>query len=132
MIGLDTNILVRYLAQDDPKQTAKAAAIMEGRLSADEPGFVSLVTMAETIWVLERAYRVARPRLAEIIEALLQTEVLHFQSEQAVFAAMTVVKAGTGSFADALIAALGAEAGCTCTVTFDHDAARLKGFELLS
>jgi predicted nucleic-acid-binding protein len=131
MIGLDTNVLVRYLVQDDPVQAAKAADIIERRLSAGDPGYVSLFTMVETVWVLERSYRLKRPQLAAIIEKLLQTEVLHLQNEQSVFAAMAALKDGTGSFADALIAALGTEAGCTCTMTFDRDAARLKGFELV-
>ena len=131
MIGLDSNVLVRYLAQDDPAQAAKATAIIEDRLSAAEPGYVSLVTMAETVWVLQRAYRLKRPQLAAAVEAMLQSEVLQIQNEQQVFTAMMAVKDGVASFADALIAALGTAAGCSHTVTFDREAARLKAFQLV-
>jgi predicted nucleic-acid-binding protein len=129
MIGLDTNILVRYLAQDDPIQSPKATEIIERRLTEDDPGFVSVVAMVETVWVLERAYGLSGPEIAAAVERTLQADVLVIQSEQEVFAAMTVLKEGQGSFADALIGALGARAGCSRTLTFDREAARLPGFE---
>jgi predicted nucleic-acid-binding protein len=64
MIGLDANILVRHLAQDDPIQSRKATELIEQRLTEENPGFVSVVAMAETVWVLERAYRLAAPDIA--------------------------------------------------------------------
>jgi predicted nucleic-acid-binding protein len=130
MIGLDTNVLVRYLAQDDPVQSPKATELIERRLSEDEPGFVSLVAMAEVAWVLERAYRLNSQEIAAAIEGVLQSDVLAVESEQEVFTAMSALKEGRGSFADALIGALGAKAGCSRTVTFDRRARRLEGFEL--
>lgn len=129
MIGLDTNILVRYLAQDDPVQSAKATQIIEERLSEDEPGFISLVTIAETVWVLDRLYDQSPQEIAQLIERMLQSDTLSFQNEQEVFTAMVALKAGRGSFADALIGALGTWAGCGSTLTFDKRAARLAGFE---
>lgn len=129
MIGLDTNILVRYLAQDDPIQSPKATEIIERRLTVDEPGFVSVVAMVETVWVLERAYGLSGPEIAAAVERTLQAEILVIESEQEVFAAMTILREGRGSFADALIGALGARAGCSRTLTFDLKAARLPGFE---
>jgi predicted nucleic-acid-binding protein len=128
MIGLDTNILVRYLAQDDPVQSAKATEIIEERLSEDEPGFISLVTIAETVWVLDRLYDQSPQEIAQLIERMLQSDTLFFQNEQEVFTAMVALKAGRGSFADALIGALGTWAGCSSTLTFDRKAARLAGF----
>ena len=130
MIGLDTNVLVRYLAQDDPIQSPKATQIMERRLSEDNPGFISLVTMAETVWVLDRAYGLSGEEIASAIERILQADTLFVQNEQEVFTAMVALKAGEGSFADALIAALGKWAGCNATLTFDRKAARLNGFAL--
>ena len=129
MIGLDTNILVRYLAQDDPVQSAKATEIIEERLSEDEPGFISLVTIAEAVWVLDRLYDQSPQEIAQLIERMLQSDTLFFQNEQEVFTAMVALKAGRGSFADALIGALGTWAGCSSTLTFDKRAARLAGFE---
>jgi predicted nucleic-acid-binding protein len=120
MIGLDTNILVRYLTQDDPVQSLQATDIIERRLTGRNPGFVSIVTMVETVWVLDRAYGLSDGDIATTIEHILQADVLVVENEQQVFTAMTALKDGSGSFPDALIAALGAKAGCARTLTFDH------------
>lgn len=130
MIGLDANILVRYLTQDDPVQSPKATEILERRLTQKNPGFVSVVAMVETIWVLDRAYGLPPHAIATAIERILQVEVLVVENEQEVFAAMVALKQGRGSFADALIGELGTRAGCVRTLTFDHKALRLPGFEL--
>jgi predicted nucleic-acid-binding protein len=130
MTGLDTNILVRYLTQDDPLQSRKAVEIIERRLSAENPGFVSVVTMAETVWVLDRAYDLSKREIASAIERMLQVEVLIIQHEQEVFAAMIALKQGSSSFSDAIIAELGAQAGCIHTLTFDQKALRFPGFRL--
>ncbi len=130
MVGLDTNVIVRYLAQDEPLQSAKATRLF-ARLSEMNPGFVSVVAMAETAWVLERSYGLQAAEIATALEAMLASDALVFECEQQVFAATIVLKEGRGSFADALIASLGANAGCTTTHTFDRRAARLEGFELL-
>jgi predicted nucleic-acid-binding protein len=129
MIGLDTNVLVRYVTQDDPIQSAKATAWIEERLTPENPGFISVVAMAETVWVLERTYGVADQNIASTIERLLQAEALVVENEQQVFAAMITLKENQGSFADALIAALGVKAGCSSTLTFDRRALRLPGFK---
>jgi predicted nucleic-acid-binding protein len=131
MIGLDANVLVRHLAQDDPVQSPKATQFIERELTEENPGFVSVVAMAETVWVLERAYGLSGPDIAAAIERVLQADVLMVESEQEVFTAMIALKQGRGSFADALIGALGVSAGCSHTLTFDRKALRLAGFELL-
>ena len=130
MTGLDTNILVRYLTQDDPIQSRKATEIIEHSLSVENPGFVSVVTTAETVWVLDRAYGFSSREIAAAIERMLQVEVLVIQHEQEVFAAMIALKQGRSSFADALIAELGAQAGCIHTLTFDQKALRFPRFRL--
>ena len=117
MIGLDTNVLVRYITQDDPAQAAKAAALLES-LTAAEPGFISLIVTAELAWVLERNYRLGRGPLAAVVERLLQTETLRVQNDTEVFAAMLELRHGHADFADALIAALARSAGCRHTATF--------------
>lgn len=129
MIGLDTNILVRYLTQDDSIQSPRATEIIEHRLSATHRGFVSVVTMAETVWVLDRAYNLTDQEIAAAIERMLQVEVLLVENEQEVFAAMLALKQGRGAFADALIGELGTRAGCTHTLTFDKKALRLPSFK---
>jgi len=130
MIGLDTNILVRYLTQDDQTQSPKAREIVERRLTEENPGFISIVAMVETVWVLERAYELTTHEIVGAIERMLQTDVLVVENEQEVFTAMIALKEGHGAFADAVIAALGARRGCSRTLTFDRKALRLPGFEL--
>jgi predicted nucleic-acid-binding protein len=130
MIGLDTNVVVRYLTQDDPQQSRRASQIFDQQLTSAEPGFLSVVTMVETVWVLDRAYRFSGREIAAAVELLLQTDVLVMENEQEVFTAMTVLKEKQGDFTDAMIAALGAKAGCQHTVTFDQKALRLPGFRL--
>ena len=130
MTGLDSNILVRYLTQDDRIQSAKAAEIMERRLTEGNPGFVSIVAMAEIVWVLDRAYGMAAREIAAAIERMLQSDVLVVEHEREVFTAMVAFQEGRGAFADGLIAELGTRAGCGHTLTFDRKARRLPGFRL--
>jgi predicted nucleic-acid-binding protein len=131
MTGLDTNILIRYLTQDHAIQAAKATEILERRLTARDPGFVSVVAMVEIVWVLDRAYGLTAKEIATAVERLLQVEVLAIENEQEVLTAMIALKQGRGSFADALIAELGTRARCTRTLTFDQKAVRLPGFALV-
>jgi len=130
LIGLDTNILVRYLAQDDAVQSPIANDLVERRLSSEKPGFISVVAMAETVWVLRRSYRMKGPALAACIARLLQADVLLVQHQPAVHAAMVAYRDRNVDFGDALIGLLGMQAGCTQTVTFDRDALRQPGFAL--
>ena len=130
MTGLDTNVLVRYLAQDDPVQSRRANEIIERGLTEAAPGFISIVTMVETVWVLGRVYELSDKEIAGAVERILQANTLVVQNEQEVFSAMVALKTGRGSFADALIGELGKWAGCVSTLTFDKRAARLSGFAL--
>jgi predicted nucleic-acid-binding protein len=131
MIGLDTNVLVRYLTQDDAIQSSKATDLIERTLTESEPGYISIVAMVETIRVLGRTYEFSATDIAVAIERMLQATVLTVESEQEVFTAMIAMRERGGSFSEALIGALGARAGCSSTVTFDRRAARLEGFQLL-
>jgi predicted nucleic-acid-binding protein len=131
VIGLDTNVLVRYFAQDQASQSRKATDIIERGLSPQEPGFVSILAIAETVWVLERAYRMKAMALAAVVERMLQADTLVIERQQEVFTAMIALKENRGDFADALIGALGLRAGCSRTLTFDRQALRLQGFALL-
>jgi predicted nucleic-acid-binding protein len=100
-----------------------------GTADTGRAGFISVVAMAETVWVLERTYGVADQDIAATIERLLQADVLVVENEQQIFAAMITLREGQGSFANALIAALGAKAGCSITLTFDQKALGLPGFK---
>jgi predicted nucleic-acid-binding protein len=89
------------------------------------------MTVAEIVWVLGSVYALPDGQIAETVERLLQADTLILQNEQQVFTAVAALKKGWGGFSDALIAALVACAGCESTWTFDKNALRLAGFELL-
>jgi predicted nucleic-acid-binding protein len=131
MIGLDTNIVVRYLVQDDPIQTEKVVGLFERRLTEHDPGFVSVVVIIETAWVIENIYDFTDIAIAAAIEGLLAADNVIVENEQAVFAAIRTLKEGHGSFADALIGKICSQVGCSHTLTFDRKALRLPGFTLL-
>ncbi|MGA2571733.1 MAG: type II toxin-antitoxin system VapC family toxin [Terracidiphilus sp.] len=132
MIGLDTNVLLRYLIQDDAAQSPRATAIIEGRLTAQNPGFVSLVSILEIVWVLGSLYKRARWETANHIEMILAADTLEVQNEQEVYQAVVALRNGTGTFEDALIGSIGIWRGCAATLTFDQNAAkRLHGFRLI-
>ena len=131
MIGLDTNVLVRYFAQDDPTQSRRATALIEQQLTEEIPGFISVVALTKTIWVLERMYHLTREQIAIVVERVLEADVLVVEHEAEVGTALAAVWEGLGSFGDALIAAINAQAGCPRTLTFDRKALRLPGFEPL-
>jgi predicted nucleic-acid-binding protein len=129
VIGLDTNILVRYLTLDDPVQSPRAVRILEQELS-DEPGFVSAVVLAEVAWVLQRSYGQSRGEIARVIGGLLRADCLLLEHQQAVAEAVNAVGQDNVEFVDAFIGAIAANAGCTHTLTFDRRASRLPGFSL--
>lgn len=130
MIGLDTNVVVRYLVQDDPDQSATASALID-ELTETDPGYLSLVTVVELYWVLRRAYRVGADRCAELLGGLLDARELRVDRDAIVRAALTASRGGV-DFADAVIAELGRIAGCDHTVTFDQRAARDGAMQLLT
>ena len=131
MIGLDTNVVLRYLLQDDEKQARQANEIFDGRLSEREPGYLSLVCVLEIVWVLRSLLRQGAVEIAAHLEHLLAAESLVVQNEQQVFEAAFALKRGMGEFEDALIGALNAWAGCGKPLTFDRRAGRLAGFEVI-
>ncbi len=131
MIGVDTNVLVRYLAQDDRVQAAQATRFFETILSPDEPGYVPTIVLAELVWVLEGNYAFTRDQVATLVDALLRTRQLRFQDTDSASQALGDFKAGKADYVDCLVQRLGAAAGCGHTVTFDRVAARLPGMRLL-
>lgn len=130
MIGLDTNVLVRYLAQDDPKQARLAARLVES-LSPADPGFVSQVVLAETVWVLESCYAVDAAKVEEILDALLRADSIRVERAEVVWRALRGYKASHGDFSDTLIAAVASAAGCRTTYSFDRTAVKRAGMTLL-
>jgi predicted nucleic-acid-binding protein len=130
MIGLDTNVLVRYVMQDDAKQAAQATRLVES-FSADDPGFVSIVSIVELGWVLSSSYELTRAQVAEGLDALLHTKEIIVDRAEHVIKALRVFKSGNADFADCLIASGSADAGCSATMTFDQRAAKSAGMTLI-
>lgn len=130
MIGLDTNILVRYITLDDPIQSPVAVRLVDS-LSTDEPGFVSLVVSAELAWVLDFSYSFNRAATIRVFEALLQSKELVVEQAEVVSRALRLYSAGDAGLADCLIQRGSTAAGCVQTFTFDPKAARSAGMQLL-
>jgi predicted nucleic-acid-binding protein len=130
MIGLDTNVLIRYLTDDDPSQTALANAVMDS-LTPEAPGFLSTVVIAEVIWVLERFYRFSKSETIQTLETLLRSKELIVERAEIVGQALGNFKTTRSDFADCLIERTGHAAGCHHTVTFDRRAASAAGMKLL-
>ena len=103
MIGIDTNVLVRYLAQDDPDQAKIATAFIEDNCTEDNQGFINYITLCEMCWVLKRLYKTPREQLAEIIEQLLRTAQLFVQEPQVIWMALEEFKINSADFPDCLI-----------------------------
>ncbi len=131
MIGIDTNVLVRYLTQDDARQSLLAAHLIEQRLSAQSPGHISLVALAETVWVLASHYRASAAQVIAAVATLASDSRFVVQHERAVWLALDACEAGEVELSDALIRYVDKECGCVSTVTFDRKASRHAGFELL-
>ena len=129
MIGLDTNVILRYLLQDDPAQTRIVNRIFEQGLTESNSGFINLAVVLEIVWVLRSLFRLAPAQIAAHLINLLTTDSLQVQNEQQVFDAAFALQQGTAEFEDALIASLNAWSGCTHTLTFDRKAARLPDFK---
>lgn len=131
MIGLDTNIVVRFLVQDDAAQAALASEVF-GSLSADRPGFIGSVVLAEISWVLARAYKAGREEIAAAIEGLLRSEEIIIENTEAAYRALAVFRDGRAvEFADALIAETARLAGADETLTFDRRAASESAMRLV-
>lgn len=131
MWALDTNVLVRYLTQDDNKQSAAASRFIEEELSASRPGFVSLVTLLETVWVLESRYEVERASLCDLLDDVVSTASLEVQEAPAVRQAVALYRKGKVDLHDALITTLAAAHNAQ-VVTFDAKAARQLEMRLLT
>jgi predicted nucleic-acid-binding protein len=130
MIGLDTNVLVRYLTQDDSKQSFKAAKLIES-FSDENPGFISLVSIVELVWVLQGCYGAAKDDTITVLDTLLRVKTLHIQNAEVLIKAVRTYARSTADFADCLIERFGYCAGCLQTVTFDIQAVKTAGMQLI-
>ena len=131
MIGIDTNVLVRYIAQDDAVQSRRASRLIEEECSAATPGFVSLVVLVELVWVGESCYGATRTEVAEMVRRLLSIRQLIVQDTEIAWKALRLFEAGKADFSDCLVERMAVVAGCSVVMTFDKAAAR-AGMTLLT
>jgi predicted nucleic-acid-binding protein len=131
VIGLDTNVLVRYIADDDAKQSPQATQLIES-LSPDAPGFVTTVSVVELVWVMQTCYRMNRDAIAVALGQILRTKELVVQNAQVVWQALRLYASSNADFADCLIQRSAADAGCVEVYTFDRAAAKGCGMKLIT
>jgi predicted nucleic-acid-binding protein len=130
MIGLDTNVIVRYLTHDDAAQTAAAVKLIDS-LSQDSPGFLSLIVIAELVWMLEASYRFKKAEIEQVLDTLLRSKELVIEQAEIVWQSLRKFHASRADFADCLIERCGHAAECQYTITFDQNAAGAAGMKLL-
>ncbi len=130
MIGLDTNVLVRYIAQDDVKQSALATNLINS-LTKESPGYITLVSIIELVWVMQSCYKSTKMEVVRILETLLATRELIIENTETVIKATRVYSSSGADFSDCLIERSANKAGCEYSVTFDVDAIKHAGFKSL-
>lgn len=132
MIAIDTNVLLRYLLDDDDAQSQAARRLVDETCSSLDPAFVHDVVLAELVWVLKRNPSSGRPKTVQTLRSLLENEHLAFSDDSAIAAAIDAYEAGPADFADYLVAAGARSHGATPTYTFDLDAAKSPAFVLMT
>ena len=129
MIGLDTNILIRFLTRDDKAKSLRAAEIITEECTEQNPGYITSIVLTETVWTLSSYYKYSIEDIVKAIEALLRAREINFEYPDATQYAYHIYANGLADFSDALIGAIGKLNGCTYTLTFDKKASRLTEFK---
>jgi len=124
MIGIDTNVLVRYIAQDDATQSARATRLLEQECSPAAPGFIGLVVLLELVWVSEACYGASRAEIANMVRRILSIRQLVVEEAETAWKALRLFESSKANFADCLIERMAAAAGCKVVMTFDKAAAK--------
>jgi predicted nucleic-acid-binding protein len=132
MRGIDTNVLVRFVLQDDKTQAALASELIENHSSAINPVFINLIVLCEFVWVLSSAYGYVREQISLALRQILVTECFEVEKHDLAWAAVGDYSEGKGDYADCLIARINELNGAGTTFTFDKKAARNSRFTLLS
>jgi predicted nucleic-acid-binding protein len=128
VIALDTNVLVRFLVEDDPRQSKAATALIGRAIARNEPLFISDVVLCELVWVLAGSYDVRRERIVATLRDLLRARHLRFATAEVLRRAVESYAESKGDFADYLIREHGRAAGCSAVATFDRALLRDEGF----
>jgi len=131
VIGIDTNVLVRYIAQDNATQSARATRLLEQECSPTTPGFIGVVVLLELVWVSEGCYEASRAEIANIVRRILSIRQLVVQEAEIGWKALRLFESSKADFADCLVERMAAAAGCTVVMTVDKAAAK-AGMTLLA
>lgn len=130
MIGIDTNILVRYLTEDDPIQSPMASNLLEGYSGQEKSIFINNIVLCELIWVLTRAYKYEKEQIIKAIKVLLSSMEFCFENHELVFLALIEFEKNPADFSDILIGMLNHTCyGCSETYSFDKSALKCKSFK---
>ncbi len=132
MKGLDTNILLRYLVQDDEERSHAASLYIKKHCTREQPAFINRIVLCELVWVLETAYSYKREQIAGVLEKILQTSQFEIENTDEAWQALSLYRKEKIDFSDALIGACNKKSGCSKTATFDKNAGKTSDFELLS
>lgn len=131
MIGIDTNVIVRYIVQDDPEQAKAATKLIEQSCSSDNPGYINHIVLCEIVWVLRRNYKLDKQSICQVIEQIMRTDRLMIEDIQLVWKALETFKETKADFADWLSSQRNLRAGCRYTATLDDAASLTKGYKHL-
>jgi predicted nucleic-acid-binding protein len=131
VIALDTNVLVRYVVRDDPRQSAAATGLIESACTPESPGIVSLIVLAELVWVLGQGYRYRRPQIATVLRRMLAAEDLRIERSDLAWQALNLYEEGKADFSDYVIGLCGRDEKAEATYTFDRRAAGCALFRLV-
>jgi len=128
MLGIDTNVLVRFLVRDDETQFEKARRLIKREADAGRNVLISLLVLLEAEWVLRSRYKLSKAEIVSVVAGLLDATDVRFEDEPSVEQALFFWKDSTADFADCLIGAHNRMLGCRATATFDARAVKLAGF----
>jgi predicted nucleic-acid-binding protein len=132
MIGVDTNVLVRFFTQDDPRQSKLASECIKKAVDTRDTVFINDIVVCELCWVLQRAYKFPKTTVIEVLEKIFFTKQFAFENKDVLWRAIGQFHNSRADFADVLIGAKNYDAGCTVTMTFDRSTPDLKTFEVLT
>jgi len=131
LIGIDSNVLARYIVRDEPQQTALATSFIEKVCTEESPGFIGHIVMCELVWVLRQTYKLDKGIIVDVLAQVLRSKELEVEDTELCHAALRDFRTGPADFADYLLAQRNYRNGCRYTVTFDRKAARHDFFRLL-
>lgn len=131
MIGIDTNVIIRYIVQDDPEQAKAATKLIEQSCSSDNPGYINHIVLCEIVWVLRRNYKLDKRSICQVVEQIMRTDRLMIEDIQLVWRALETFKEAKADFADCLLSQRNLRAGCRYTATLDDAASLTKGYKHL-